>query len=476
MTKQAPKTLEEALIVIAERDATIVKLQQTIVGLEERLAKLEAKLNQNSQNSSKPPSSDGPLVKLPPKKPPTGRKPGGQPGHKGSHRELLPPERVDEIIDHWPDKCEGCQAGLPRHLRTEVGEAMRHQVTEIPPVKAHVTEHRLHAQYCKCGCTTRAELPDGVTSGCFGVRLQAVLTLFTGCYHVSRRAAAGALSDLFGVQLSLGSVTACEQAMSEALKKPVEQAHQYVQEQEQANADETGWREQRRRAWLWVMATPWVTVFMIHAQRSRAAAKALLGKFEGILITDRWGAYAHWPLRMRQLCWAHLKRDFTFISECAGSTGKAGKKLLAIEQQVFALWHRVRDGTLKRSSFQIYLGPLKKELDALLRRGAKSDNAKAAGMCKELLAVQSAFWTFARVEGIEPTNNHGERTIRPAVLWRKGSFGTHSEGGSRFTERILTVVTTLKQQKRNVLEFLVDAGSAFAEQRTPPSLLPNLSR
>ena len=459
----------------AELRARVATLEAMVEQLLAKVAELEARLGRNSTNSSKPPSSDGPTLKLPPKKAPTGRKPGGQKGHKGSHRALLAVELVDTIVEHWPDKCEGCSAELPRHMRCEVGEPIRHQVTEIPEIKAHVTEHRLRAQHCECGRATRAELPVGVGTGNFGVRLQAVLTLFTGCYHVSRRAAAGALSELFGIELSLGSVSACEHAVSKALQSPVEEAHAHVLEQQVIHADETGWRERRARAWLWVAATSLVTVFMIHQKRSRVAAKALLGNFAGILVSDRWGAYADWSLDRRQLCWAHLKRDFTFISEHAGATGGIGAKLLAVEKRVFELWHRVRDGTLKRASFRKLLSPLKGEMDSLLRLGIGSDHKKAAGMCRELLAVQAACWTFTRIEGVEPTNNHAERSIRPAVLWRKGSFGTHSENGSRYTERMMSTVATLKLQQRGVLQFLVDAGHAALVGSAGPSLLPSAS-
>jgi len=470
-----PHTMEGLLAENAELRARVASLEATVERLLARITELEARLDLNSSNSSKPPSSDGPMVKLPPKKVPTGRKPGGQRGHKGSYRALLPVEKVDEVVEHWPHKCEGCNAALPTHLRAEVGEPVRHQVTEIPQIKAHVTEHRLRAQYCECGCTTRAELPAGVGPSSFGVRLQAVLTLFTGCYQVSRRATVGALSELFGVELSLGSVSACEHGMSEALAQPVEEAHAHVMDQQVIHADETGWRERRARAWLWVAATTLVTVFKIHQKRGRVAAKVLLGHFAGILVSDRWSAYADWCLDRRQLCWAHLKRDFTFISEHKGATGGIGAELLAIEKRVFELWHRVRDGTLKRSSLRKYLSPLKGDMDTLLRQGLGCTQPKVAGMCRELIAVQSAFWTFARVEGVDPTNNHAERSIRPAVLWRKGSYGTHSENGSRYAERMMSVVASLKQQQRGVLDFLVDAGHASLRVGVAPSLLPHAS-
>lgn len=470
-----PQTMEELLAENAALRARVAELEPLIPLVEKllaRVAELEKRLGLNSSNSSKPPSSDPPHLKLGRKKEFGKRKPGGQPGHKGSYRAPLPPERVDEFVEVWPKRCEGCQAELPTQMRAEVGEAVRHQVTEIPPVKAHVTEYQLRAQYCACGCTTRAELPAGVPSSNFGVRLQAVLTLFTGCYHVSRRATVGALSELFGVELSLGSVSACEQMMSVALARPFEEAHTQVQQQEVIYADETGWREQRSRAWLWVAATAMVTVFKIHRKRGSDGAKALLGFFRGILVTDRWGGYARWSLDRHQFCWAHLIRDFTFISEHEGKAGEIGAKLLALQERVFIHWYRIRDGTLARSTFRKMLSPIRAEMSELLRQGMDCEQKKVAGMCRELTAVQAGFWTFARVEGVEPTNNAAERALRPSVLWRKGSYGSHSENGSRYAERMMTVTATLKQQGRTVLDFLVDAGNAQLGVGEPPSLLP----
>lgn len=437
-----------------------------------RVHELEAERGRNSQNSSKPPSSDGPGVKLPPKKEPTGRKPGGQPGHKGAKRELLPAEKVDAIEDHWPSSCEECDARLPRGCRTEVGEPLRHQVTEIPPVKARVTEHRLHSQMCdRCGHATQAELPDGVPASAFGPRLLAVVALFTGAYRISKRVAVSALGDLFGVAIALGSVSNAEQAMSDALARPVDEAKDHVCEQAAVNADETSWRECRGKAWLWVAATPAVAVFLIHAKRGAIAARELLRSFAGVLITDRWSAYSHWALEKRQICWAHLRRDFTFIAESRGSARQVGRDLLHLTKQMFRAWHRVRDGTLSRVGFQRKVAQMKLTFEAQLKRGVGCGAPKVSGMCREILDVFPAMWTFASVPGVEPTNNLAERCLRSGVLWRKTSFGTHSAAGSRFVERMLTTVATLKLQKRNVLEFLVHASEAALFRSRPPSLI-----
>jgi transposase len=464
--RELPGTLEEA-------HALILKLLQRIEEQDRRIEELERRLNQNSQNSSKPPSSDPPHVKLPPKKGPSGRKPGGQPGHKGSHRELLPPEEVDEVVDHWPAHCAECRAPMDSEIRVEVCEPARHQVAEVPEIQAYVTEHRTHTQQCDvCGHATEAELPPEVPHGAFGPRMQAVIALFTGCYHVSKRTAESALGDLFGVTLSLGSVSASEQAVSEAVTQPVAEAREYVEQQAVIHADETGWREGRRKAWLWVAGTTLVTVFLIHAKRSAVAARALLGQFAGILVTDRWSAYSGWKLARRQLCWAHLIRDFNFIAESKGMAGAIGEVLLLLTKDLFERWHRVRDGTMSRATFKREVKPIRERIELLLKQGCGCYAPKVSGMCDEILKLEPAMWTFVSVAGVEPTNNFGERTLRPSVLWRKSSFGTHSVEGSRFAERMMTVVATLKLQRRNVFRFLVEACEAALLHRSAPSLLP----
>jgi len=445
------------------RGATITAL----LALARRVAALEARLAQTSQTSSRPPSSDPPGTPRP-RRPPSGRRPGGQPGHPGRHRPLLPVAQVEAVVPVTPARCGRCGARVHGADPTP----HRHQVIEVPPVRPVVTEYQLHTLRCRCGATTRAALPPGVPAGAFGPRLQALVAVCTGVYHLSRRTTAGLLHDLFGVDLALGSVTTCEQATSQALADPVAAAHAFVQQQPVAHVDETGWREGRRRAWLWVAATATVTVFLVHARRGAVAAQALLGAFVGVLTSDRWTAYTRWPLRDRQLCWAHLRRHFAAFAEMPGAAGQRGRALLAETDQLFAWWHRVRDGTLARSSFRVYVSPLRQRVEALLWLGSRCPPAPTAATCREILALAPALWTFVRVAGVEPTNNAAERALRPGVLWRKGSFGSHSPTGSRFTERILTVAATLKQQRRNVVDYVTLACAAALRGDPAPSLLP----
>ena len=283
------------------------------------------------------------------------------------------------------------------------------------------------------------------------------------------------MEDLFGVKMSVGSVSHCEQITSHALKKPVAEAQVYVQAQSVKNSDETSWYEgpSRKKAWLWTAFTQQVTVFLIRTSRGTAVAKELLGQALGVLITDRWCAYAWWPMAARQICWAHLKRHFQAFVDWGGPAKPIGQALLDEEKQLFTWWHRVRDGTLARSSFQSYVVALRGRVKTLLKQGTACGHAKTMSMCREILTLEVAMWTFVRVPGVDPTNNAAERVIRALVIWRKICFGTHSPEGSRFVERMMTVACTLKQQGRNVVDYVTTSVEAAIRGQCPPSLLPS---
>ncbi|MBI4570944.1 MAG: IS66 family transposase [Chloroflexi bacterium] len=467
-TLALPQTVEECHAMILR----LLPLVEEVERLRARVEELERRLNQTSQNSSKPPSSNPPSVKLPPKKKPSGRKRGGQPGHEGHHRALLPPEEVDEVVDHWPTQCEHCHGELPSSVRIEVGEPERHQQTELPETPARVIEHRAHTQQCRrCGHATSAEIPAEARPT-FGARLTAAVALLTGACRMSTRMVEEVLRDLFDVRISLGAVVTCERTASEAVAPAVEEARAFVQDQATAHADETSWREAGCRAWLWVLATPLVVVFLIHARRNRKAARDLLGHFAGTLGSDRWPAYfVHKGLR--QICWAHLARDFQALSEFRGKVGRIGKELTRHYRTIFRWWHRVRDGTLSRADFQRRMKRVRTRVETLLAQGVVAAQSRASGMCWDIAGKHGdALWTFVDVEGIEPTNNRAERALRHAVMWRKTSYGTQSEAGSRFAERMLTVRASLRAQRRNVLDYVTQAVEASLRGHAVPSLLP----
>jgi transposase len=306
----------------------------------------------------------------------------------------------------------------------------------------------------------------------FGVRLTAVMALLSGRYRLSRREVRQLLQDLWKVRVSLGAVVRQEQAQSAALVPVVEEARAAVREAAVVNLDETGWWEEQHRAWLWTAVTAELTVFRIDRSRGGAVVETLLGSaFVGIVGSDRWSAYNRFPADRRALCHAHLKRHFQALVDRGGEAEPIGRWGLAEIERLFALWHRFRGGEFDRRELQRRLIPLQARLGRLLRRGQASPDSKAAALCRELTKWWPALWTFSRVEGVEPTNNVSERALRPAVLWRKGSFGSDSEVGSRFAERILTVVASCRQQGRPLLDFLVAVGEAALCRHAPPSLL-----
>jgi transposase len=277
-----------------EAQAYICALEARVAALEAMVQQLREQVQQTSRTSSRPPSSDPPrALAQRPRRAPTGRRPGGQAGHEGHARALVPIEQVDMVIPVKPARCRRCQ----QPLQGEDRQPQRHQVTDIPSVTPVVTEYQLHQLVCSaCGAATRAEVPSGVPPGGFGPRLQAITALCTGAYHLSKRTTQAVLEDLFGVSLGLGPIANLEQATTRAVAEPVAEARAYVQAQPTAYVDETGWREGQHRAWLWTVVTAWVTVFAIRLSRSGQVAQELLGeRFWGWLVTDRWSTYSCYP-------------------------------------------------------------------------------------------------------------------------------------------------------------------------------------
>ncbi len=228
-----------------------------------------------------------------------------------------------------------------------------------------------------------------------------------------------------------------------------------------------------RRAWLSVDVAGLSTVFEVARSRGGAVARGLVEAAAGqVITTDRFSGYNWLPLRQRQLCWAHLRRDFQAMIDRGGRGRVTGERLLCCAEDLFHRWQRVRDGTLRRSTFRQYLGVVRAMTCDELEAGRVCGCAKAAATCAELLKVEAALWTFARVEGVEPTNNAAERALRHAVQWRRASYGTDSEAGGRFVGNILSVVATCRQQGRNVLEFLTACCQATLHGSAAPSLLP----
>jgi transposase len=447
--------------------------QEQLAALRRRLEELEERLRTDSHNSSKPPSSDPPSspgARGPNGKPRGERKPGGQPGHEGRGRPLVPPEKLAQAVDCPPPSrcsCGGAVEPTP-------GEPQRHQVWDLPPHTPHVTEYRLWPGACaQCGQTCLGSLPPGVPTGLLGPRAMAIIALFSGKFHLSKRHIEELLEDLFGLPLGLGTISNTEARVEAALAKPVEEAKAFVQAQPVVHMDETGWRQGGQKRWMWTALTAAVAVFAIRASRGACVAVELLGTaFRGFLVSDRWSAYAWLDAARRQFCWAHLQRDFTRIAERAGASAAIGTGLLDATRAIFGFWHHFRDGPLSRAALQEALWPLRQQVEALLDEGTRCGHAKTQRTCQRILKLAAALWTFADVPGVEPTNNAAERAIRPAVWWRQASFGTQSERGNRFVESLLTVTATCRLQARNVLDYLVQAIEAHLSGLPSPSLIP----
>ncbi len=431
--------------------------------LEARVAELERRLSRSSRNSSLPPSQDPPSAPPRPRLRGSGRKRGGQPGHEGRHRRLLPPEQVDEVVDHWPVCCRSCAHVFAEPELVDVAEPRRHQVAELPPIAVRVTEHRLHGVCCPdCAARTRAELPRAVPRSSFGPRLQAAVVTLAVRNRVSRRDTTELARELFGLELSTGSVDAIMQRAGDALAAPHTWLEQQIKSASVVNIDETGWKTAGGSRTLWGALTTRTAVFRIAAGRHAFEARTLLGeRFAGIACSDRWRGYDYLDPNRRQLCWAHLLRDFTAHSEGMAEQKQFGSDGLQIARDLFAAWQGYQaDGD--RARLQAQIAPLQDKLRVLLERAArKSPRTKYhRQFAKNLLNRWLALWTFTHTDGVEPTNNHAERGLRGAVIYRKLSLGSQSDQGERTIERLLSASITCRLQRRSLFAYLTDVLTA----------------
>ena len=450
-----------------ERDQAIAEMREQIAALRAEVASLARKLDERPQ----PPRGHAGMPPAPAKKP-TGRKRGAQPGHPPHLKEHIPSERVDRIIALAPDVCTGCRADLSA-VPTDLDSApLRHQIAELPELAARITEYQAHARTCPCcGRLNHATIPASIRRHCLGERLTAVLAYFVGSHGVSKRGIEEIAHDVFGVQVALGSVANLEQEVSAALEPAHQEAMGHVRAGPVKHLDETGWKQAGKKRWLWVAATGTVAVFLIDRLRNAVALSKLLGTaVAGVLCSDRWRAYDDHPLERRQLCWAHLKRNFEKHLERGGKAKQLAEAALDVTRRVFEAWHLYRGGGSHRALDET-IAPLMLELLGVLQSGLRSRDARLKRFCARLLTQYPAMWTFVVIDGVEPTNNHAERTLRRAVLWRRRSFGCQSEAGCRFAERVLTAVQSLRLQGRSAVAFLQESLAAHRAGRIGPSLV-----
>ena len=445
--------------------AVLAALQQQVDELRGELAGLRGRLNRDSSNSPAPPSADPPSAESAPPRAPGGKREGGQPGHPRALRPLLPADATHDL------KPKRCRRGRHRLSGVDPNPLVR-QVHEIPAARPHVTEYRRHRLAgTHCATATCAELPAEAASG-YGPRAQAVCALLSGGCRLGQRAVGLTCGDLFGLPISPAAVCGLEAKTAAALQPVAEEALAYTRG-EPANVDETGWKQGRRSAWLWAAVTSQVTAFLVRLTRGRAAFDDRVGGTPGVLTTDRYRVYDHLRVDRRQLCWAHLRRDFQAMIDRQNAGSVVGEEVPTYADIALDRWGRVRDGTLSRAGFKRrYSSWVRPGVRGFRDRGAACGCAKTAATGRELLRVEASLWTFAAVEGGEPTNNAAERAVRHAVCWRKTSCGTGSEGGSRFVERVLTVIASCRQQDRSVMTFRTEAIQAARAGLKMPSLVP----
>lgn len=454
---------------IAEQATKLAEQATKIAKLEEQLDKLTRLLGQNSTNSHKPPSSDRPGSRAGGSSDATPGKRGGQKGHRGAYRKLLPASEVDTFVDLFPEYCTKCGARLPR---VEDIDASRYQWVDLQPAR-HVSEARRHTVQCSCGHRTRARYDAKIIpSSPFGARLCAVVVLLTGTYHLSRERCRTLLVDLFDVHISLGAISAIEARMSSILVPAMQEAEELVQAAAVKHTDATTWLRAGVTMSLWVLASSLATVYKIYSDGKSATIQKLFGEsFNGILVSDRATVFGFWAMNLRQICWAHLIRKFVEISQRDGPAESIGKELLECADLVFHYWHAFRRGELTREELWTWIRPIRLHFERVLERACVAEIPEVSGSIADMLAHREALWTFVTQEGVEPTNNHAERELRPMVLWRKRSFGCQSERGERFVERIMSVAKTARKLGLDILDFLVKSARA-AEQGLPvPRLL-----
>jgi transposase len=476
---------------IADKQQQISEKQQQIADAEKQIADLERQLagrKKNSTNSSKPPSSDG-LVgeqRARGRKHRSKRKPGGQPGHPGHHRRLVPPAEVSATEVLLPKHCGHCGGNLPQKPDrvTTQGEPRRHQVTEVPPVKAHITEYQFPNVVCgHCGKTSRAPLPEEI-AGQFGPQLTALIAYWTVVCRLPRRLVDAMLADVLGIEISLGSTQKAWEEVSQAVEQPYRQLQEQLPYEAVLNVDETGWRTSGDKRWMWALVANQFVYYLVASSRGAEVLACLLGTvFRGILCNDRWVVYLTYHSGRMQLCWAHLKRNILGIADYARSPSARQfcRDALALVARLFRLWYRFR-GDLRdrrgnpqpidRRQLLLKSIPLQKKLFALAEAHLDDADREVRNLATALFFHFQRLFTFLEEEGVEPTNNVAERILRTAVQWRKISFGNRSLNGELATARLLTITQTCKRQRRHVLGYLTDAVRCHRRQTAASSLLP----
>lgn len=432
--------------------------------LNARISELEAKVGKDSTNSSKPPSTEHPHAKPIRPKPKAKRPRGGQHGHTKHERTLIPVDDCSVAILCVPTTCRRCGKSL---AGTDL-EPIRHQVWELPEIQPTVTEYQQHRLICGCGCSTCGVLPLGVPTGQAGPRLIAFSGLLMACFRQSKRRAALFLSTILKQPASPAWMVSLQNRAAEAVQPAYDELVAALPAEKTLYLDESPSKEGQNKSWVWTFVAATFTVFACRLSRAGKVPKQFLGAFAGVIHCDR--ARMYWAFDKLQYCWAHLKRDFQgLIDSPCGVRRRLGHDLMRPTKEMFGLWQKVRDGTLSHADFRVQMQAIRERVENGLLRGYF--NPQVRGFCTDLWEHRARLWVFVDVEGVEPTNNAAERSLRHAVIWRKLSFGTQSASGSRFVERMLSVIETCRQQKCDVFAWTVEAVKANLASQPAPSLL-----
>jgi transposase len=452
------------------------RLLDHIQKLERWNRELQARLAQNSQNSSRPPSQDLPGARPGGEKGGGGGKPGARPGHKGTNRDLLPPEQVDAFVTRDPEGCDRCGLDLSLAPRRDLE---RWQITELPEIRPQVTEFQLWAKRCPCcGAITWGRLPGTGPRSAFGPNLQATVCLLSGEYHLSFSQVHNLLKDVFHLSMSSGSIQACRrtgtQASTPACQAPLAEARAATV----VHADETGFEScQGTRMWLWVAVAPGAEVFLVLPGRAHAQAVGLLGQgYSGVIQRDRWRPYERFPKADHQLCWAHIRRNLQGLIETMGEAAVQAAMLKLASDKAFVLWRKFQAGQIPRKVLIQQMKPIRLEFRERLQRIRADPKrpGKSRALTVDLLRQETSLWTYLHREAVQPTNN-AERALRPAVIWRKISYGARFPDDCRFVGTILTILGSAKRKGVDARAWLTSAIRAVRSGEKPPLLLPACS-
>lgn len=469
MTETEARLLAENAALRKQIADMTAQFAAALAELSSRIEHLVAQRDRDSSNSSKPSSTDPPWknVKRRPPSEPSGKKRGGQPGHKGHERKMLP---ATDSWDVHADRCEGCGAALdPTSVVPDT--AWIHQLVELVAA-TEVRNYHMQLHQCGCGKRTRAKLPPGVPPTAAGPRLQAAITTFIAKFGLSRKDMQEALDDVFGVKLSVGAIQGVTDRIAQATRPAVQDIGQQLQAAKSKHCDETGWRHGGERAWVWVVTNAMGAFFKIDPKRSREALMRLLPELQGVIHTDRWRVYDVIEAELRQLCHAHLRRDIQALIDLGPPTRELGTALLKASNALFHEWHRFVRSDIDRAGLQAAMVPVQSTWRELIEQGAAHAHKKARALGRDLKKQWVSLWTFLAHEDADPTNNHAEQTIRPCVLLRKTNGGTASDLGAEFVANLQSILVTAKRQGVRIMDWLQRAFQAWWQPMPLPKLLP----